>query len=352
MHRLLPAGLVFVLATGCVSQTYQIPHSELERLAQTAPEQRGQQVRVVQDLSTADDPPDSPPVNDGTVIVVVPVIEVDAGGGYDRGGPRPVGPAPGPMPPRGGNGTTTGGGGTNNIGGGHADDAKAQAIAYLAIAATAAIVLAATEGERYDGWVQVHPMMPVHLWGPGGYTVVPLAQIDANTAAWAERAVIRPTEGPWRELGRAPLDRVGLTYSMLLGMSDVVSKGGTVDAGAGGHIMIGGYATHMIGVLADFDFAWAANSVQQLNLAARASLELDVLPIDLGPLHAGLYGELGYVHRTEDGIQNADASGLRAEGGGLVQLAVNTRLALTARLGLGAELGERIRDITFGLSIF
>jgi len=346
MHRVLAAGLVVLLAaSGCVSQTYRIPSSELQRLAATPPEQRGQSVRVVQDLSTAEDPPESPPVNDGTVIVLVPV-QVEVGGSY--GGGYGGGPRPGPMPPR----RDAGGGGGNNLGGGHADDAKAQAIIYLAIAATAAIVLAATEGERYDGWVQIHPMMPVHLWGPGGYLVLPLAQIDPATAAWAERAVIRPTEGPWRELGRAPLDRTGLTYTMLLGASDVVSSGGTVDTGAGGHIMVGGYPSHMIGILADFDFAWAPNKVMQTNLAARFGLELDVLPIDLGPLHGGLYGELGFVRRTEDGLPNADASGLRGEAGALVQVGINTRLALTARLGVGQELGERIRDMSFGLSIY
>jgi len=349
MRRILTVGLASLLVSGCVSQTYRIPQDELMRLAQTPPEQRGQQVRVVQNLSNAEEPPDAPVVTDTTTVVLLPVrVDVEVGGGV---GPRPAGPPPGPMPPRGG-GVGGGGGGGSSIGGGHGDDAKAQAIAYLAIAATAAIVLAATEGERYDGWVQIHPMMPVHLWGPGGYTVLPLAQIDPQTAAWADLAYIRPTEGPWRELGRAPFDRQGLSYTTLLGVGDVASKGGGVNTGGGGHIMVGGYPTHMIGVLADFDFAWGTNAMQATNFAARFGVELDVLPIDLGPLHGGLFGELGFVHRTEDGYVDADESSLREEGGVLAQVSINTRLALTARLGVGHELGETIRDMCFGLSIY
>src|SRR5262249_41736330 len=175
---------------------------------------------------------------------------------------------------------------------------------------------------------------------------------DPQTAAWAQRAVVRPTEGPWRELGRAPFDREGFTYSVLLGASDVVSADHSVNTGGGGHILVGGYPTHMFGLLADFDFACGPNRVQATNFAARFGVEVAPLPIDLGPLHGGLFGELGFVHRTEDGIANADASSLRGELGALLQISINTRLALTARAGLGYELGERVRDLTFGLSIY
>jgi hypothetical protein len=347
MSRTLAATLTAAIAAGgCVAQTYRIPPAELARLAQTPPADRGQAVRVVQDLSNADEPPGAAPVTAETQIIIVQPVDVVVGSP-----PRPIGPAPGPMP-TGGGGTTGGVATGTSSGGGHADDAKAEAIAYLAAAVVAVVVLAATEGERYDGWVQMHPMMPVHLWGPGGYTVVPLAQIDPQTAMWAERAVVVPGEGPWRELGRAPLDRQGLTYSVLLGASDVVSADGSVGTGAGGHIMIGGYFTHMIGLLGDFDFAWGPNQVQATNFAARASLELDVLPVDLGPLHGGIYGELGFVRRQEDGLPNADATSGRDEIGTLIQVSVNTRLALTARLGLGRELGAQIRDMCFGLSIY
>src|SRR5215831_2357650 len=145
-------------ASGCVSQTYRISQDELARLAATPPEQRGQSVRVVQDLTTADDPPEAQPVTTTTQIVIVPRVDIVVGGP-----PRPIGPGPRPEGP------AAGGGGGRSPTFGKGDDAKAQAILYLALAASAAIVLAATEGSRYDGYVELHPMMPVHLWGPGGY---------------------------------------------------------------------------------------------------------------------------------------------------------------------------------------
>ena len=40
------------IATGCISNEYVIPRDELRRLAVTPPEQRGQQVHVIQDLGS------------------------------------------------------------------------------------------------------------------------------------------------------------------------------------------------------------------------------------------------------------------------------------------------------------
>jgi hypothetical protein len=53
LATLLAAALASV---GCASASYRIPHDELMRLSQTAPEQRGQRVRVIQSLG-GDEPP-------------------------------------------------------------------------------------------------------------------------------------------------------------------------------------------------------------------------------------------------------------------------------------------------------
>ncbi len=335
MRRLACVLIASVTATGCVAQTYRIPSRELQRLASTAPGDRGQQVRVIQELGTADAPPPVTPVDQGTTIVLVPDIQI--------GGSVATNTAP--APPR----THVGG---HSSTGGSADSAKAEAIAYVVIAATALVILAATEGARYDGWVQLHPMMPVHLWGPGGYIVRPLAQIDPETAAWATRAVVRPGEGPWRSLGRAPLDRAGWTYTMLGGATSVVSADGSSDTGAGTHIQIGHFPRHQIGVLVDFGFAWRPNALAETAFAARFGLELDVLPIDLGPVHGGLFGGVGFVRRQEDGFTGADNASARAEIGALLQLELTTRLALTGRMGVGRELGAATKDISFGLAVY
>jgi hypothetical protein len=342
MRRLACVLIASVTTTACVSQTYRISSAELQRLASIPPADRGQQVRVVQELSTADAPPPVTPVTDQTTIILVP--DGSYGGGF--GEPRPVGRPSG----TGGGGLIHGGGGSGSAG----SDAKAEAVAYIVIAATALIILAATEGQRYDGWVQLNPMMPVHLFGPGGYIVRPLAQIDAETAAWATRAVVRPGDGPWRTLGRAPLDRAGWTYTMMGGATTVVSADGTNKTGAGTHIQIGNFPTHQIGILADFGFAWRPNSVNQTAFAARFGLELDVLPIDLGPVHGGLFGGAGFVRRQEDGITTgggSDAS-VRGEIGALLQLELTTRLALTGRVGMGRELGATTKDLSVGLAVY
>src|SRR5690606_27728348 len=115
-----------------------------------------------------------------------------------------------------------------------------------------------TEGTRYDGWVGLHPMHPVHLYGPGGeYTWMPLAHLTPEVAAWADAAVVRQEEGPWRQLGRAPLNRRGLTYSLLLGGGEVSLIGDDPQPGFAGHIQFGFFPTQEVGVQLDLGFGWA-----------------------------------------------------------------------------------------------
>src|SRR5262249_32120948 len=49
----LAQGIAVVALAGCASNSYTIPGSELTRLATTAPEVRGQHVRVIQELKDA-----------------------------------------------------------------------------------------------------------------------------------------------------------------------------------------------------------------------------------------------------------------------------------------------------------
>ena len=81
-----------------------------------------------------------------------------------------------------------GGGGFPKFGGG-GGDGKGMAIVIVVVAAIAPLVMvAAIEGARWDGTVQVHPMMPIHLWGrDGSYDVRPLAWLGS---------IRRPRRGP------------------------------------------------------------------------------------------------------------------------------------------------------------
>ncbi|HLL25782.1 MAG TPA: hypothetical protein VK427_26775, partial [Kofleriaceae bacterium] len=256
-----------------------------------------------------------------------------------------------PSPSRGGGG----GGGLGNIGGA-ANDGKAAAVAFLVLAATALVTVAAIEGSRFDGYAQLHPMHPVHLFArDGSYRVMPLAWIDPATAAMTDRAIVRSTEGPWRELERAPLTRRGWGYSMYGGAGSLRSINGEKELGPAFSVQLGYHPTNDFGVLANAFFGWRDNVVGETLFESRYTLELQTMPIVAGPLHAGLYGGVGLAYRYEDGSKlsrSQDPESLALTGGAMLQLELHTRIALTARFGLAQAHDEHMSDILFGLSVY
>jgi len=349
MHKaLLVSILGFSLASaGCLSSSHRIGKSELLRLSRTAPEQRGNHVRVVQSVGGREAPPRAEPVQSTTVVYVESPVWVD-------GSPRRHDYYENS---RASASTSTGGG---NVGGGHhhsrfgnvAAGKKDAGKALLIIAAAAAVGLAFTEGARYDGWVKVHPMQPVHLYGRyGGYTVLPLAQIDERTAAWADRAYIRDDEGPFKRLGRAPLNRRGFTYSLLLGTGEVPVQDYNADPGFNGHIQFGYFFNRQIGLNLDLGMAWTNDQFQNTIYTSRTALELQAYLVRIGSLHAGLFGQLGGSSRFDDGIASATSSGLLG-GGAQLQLDLTTRLAITARAGVTNSFGETSKEASLGVSIY
>ena len=127
-------AVLALVGTGCLSSTHVITHADLVALAQTPPEQRGEHVRVIQGWAGADEPPPAPHVG---VVVVAP----EPGPGPPFGRPSPFHTAKG-----------------------NKDEAKW----WIVVAAVTGVVLAVTEGTRWDGWVRMHPDQPVHLFGPDG----------------------------------------------------------------------------------------------------------------------------------------------------------------------------------------
>jgi hypothetical protein len=278
-------------------------------------------------------------VSGETQVVIIPEVDISVGAH-----PRP----------RGG-----GGFGGGKIGGA-GNDSKAAAIAFLVLAATAMVTAVVIEGSRFDGYAQLHPMHPVHLFGrDGNYTVMPLAWIDANAAAWADTAVVRRTEGPWRELERAPLSRRGLAYGMYGGAGSLRSADGTVATGPAWTVQLGGFPTQELGIFASVFFGWRNNVYDATLFETRTTAELQYLPVALGVFHAGVYGGIGIAHRFEDALKlagdrvvaGADTSGAVA-GGAMFQLDINTRIALTARLGLSFAHDEQMRDALIGVSVY
>jgi hypothetical protein len=331
-----------LVQTACLQQTHRIPRGELMRLSQTAPEQRGEHVRVIQELG-GEQPPRQDPVTAETevTIVYVPDIQVSVGGGH----------RPAPRPPDGVKPGGSGGGKGGGVGG-LADMKSDEAWVIFVIAATAAIFLAATEGARYDGWVRLHPMHPVHLWGPGGYAVMPLAHIDPATAAWAERAVVRDSEGPWDPLGRAPLDRAGWTYTVLLGAATSTSADESTGAGTSGRVQLGYFPAHQFGLQLDWGFSVRDNAVGETLFDNRLGLEATVAPFDAGRLHAGVYGGIALASRFEDGVRDGRDDDTALSGGAILQLGWTTRLAVTGRFGVSRAYGDIEKEALLGLSIY
>lgn len=351
----LMAGLL--VGTGCVSSSYKIPTAELQRLSLIAPEQRAQRVLVSQEISGTEVAP-AERVSADTQIVFFPEIRLGVGGGRYHDGRRPYGGGGG-----GGNlGTPTGGGGKSGGGGGKGlnlgsggGDGKGAAIAFLVLAAVALVAIAAVEGSRFDGHVQLHPMHPVHLFGKdGSQTVMPLAWIDPQAAAWTEKAIVRPSEGPWLQLDRKPLTRTG-TYGMYGGYSSSRSVLGDVEFGPSFTVQGGYFPAQHVGILATVSLGWRDNQFGGTLFDSKYLAELQLMPLVVGPLHLGGYVGAGLGYRWED-VPGATVTGNQGSkvltGGVMLQLDLHTRIALTARIGAAAAHDDRTTDLVFGMSVY
>jgi hypothetical protein len=319
-----------ITSTGCLSNSHVIPRNELIAIAQKPPEQRGQHVHVIQGFQSEDDPPAAPyESRGGTSVGVVVVHDTTPGPAYggSGGGSRPAA-------------------GTAN--------AKAdKAYAYVILAALLGVSLAVTEGARYDGWVNLHPMHPVHLLGPNGeYTWRPLAQLDPETAMWARKAIVRPGEGPWQPLGRRPLSRAGLTYAMTLGYAEMPSELRSEERGFLSHISFGYFPEQTWGLLFDIGLGWAQNDNGDYIVDSRYVLEGDFLPVSAGKFHAGVYGQIGVAGRFEDNVPDGSTRGTIFGGGAMVQLELTTRLALVLRGGQTRIFEYNSTDIGVGIAVY
>jgi hypothetical protein len=341
-------------AQGCAGPTYQISRGELARLATIAPENRGASVRVEQELGSGTRTEGQETVTSDTQIVFFPRVIVT----NENYGPRNAHPVdasigrPGVARDHTASSPTSSGGrsGGGNLG----DDAKAAAIVAIAVAVSALVIVAVIEGDRFEGDVQLHPMHPVHVFGrDGNYVAMPLAAIDGNVAAWADHAVVRDDEGPWRELSRAPLNRNGWTHGILTGVTSMRSADGNNGTGPSTSIEIGHFFSNQLGVLAFGQLAWRDNTVGNTIFEQRYGGQLQFMPLTVGILSAGLYGGAGVGVRVEDGIaNNGRKSGFTLQGGVQLQLDVNTHIGITARGGVVQAYGENIREMLVGMSVY
>jgi hypothetical protein len=346
------AAFLSSLFGGCLSNEYVIPKTELARLAQLPPEQRGQRVKVVQTVgdrrseaidgtrpppSAVDDgqgygpPPEgyieaAPESQVGVGLVIVPVPIGSTGGG-PRAAPGPRGPAPGraaPSRPR----SSSSGGNLGNVKGGGGNNDVAALLIIVAVLATIGMV--ATEGVRYDGSVAMYPWQSVHLKdGKGQEREVPLAQLTPADVASAANTVVMDDEG-WglQRLERRPLDRKGFTFKMDMG--ELFSSGNTLSAsGFGANIQFGYFPHHRFGLLGTWAFSAGSDTNSQSYYRNNLALEAQFFPLRAWRLHLGGFGHGGvqYANDAKGGTRSGTALG----GGLILEIALTSRLALTAR---------------------
>lgn len=348
---------------GCLSNEYVIPKQELARLAQLPPEQRGQSVQVVQNIGdrraeaidTTQPPPQQQPYaqdqgygqqpdgyvdqgpNVGVGVMIVapfppPLVPPLPGPGFGphvgHGLRGPAGALPGraaPVAPR--RPGTPGTGGSKPRGGGGKDDLVAL---IVVVAVLATIGMVATEGARYDGNVAMYPWQPVHLKDANGAErEVPLAQLTAADVASASQAVVMDDEG-WgmMRLGRRPLDHKGFAFKMDLG--GMYSSTSSLSAnGFGTNIQLGYFPHRTFGLLGTWAFAGGSDSNGDSFTRNNLALEAQVFPVSIWRLHLGGFGH-GGTQYADDAL-GGKRQGAAFGGGLILELALTTRLALTAR---------------------
>jgi hypothetical protein len=354
---------------GCLSNEYVIPRTELARLAQLPPEQRGQRMNVVQELgdrrseaidtsaptqtatpadsyqSEASGPPpatyveDGPQVEAGVGIVIIPGPPIPVGGpagyaGRPMPGPRgPAGIVPGRVPPtapRRPGGSNAGGLGNIGSGGGGGGKGEDLAVFLVVMAVLATVGLVATEGVRYDGSVAMYPWQSVHLKGANGQErEVPLAQISPLDVEATTKAVVMDDEG-WglMRLERRALDRRGFAFKMDLGA--MVSSCSCLSAdGVAANIQLGYFPHHRLGLLAGWSPAGGSDSDGKSFYRHNLAFEAQFFPLDLWRLHLGGFGHAGVQYASD--ASGGTRSGIALGGGLILELSLTARLALTAR---------------------
>lgn len=361
MRQIAVVVAACVLTTGCTTNTYKIPRGELQRLSMAPPETRGERVRVQQELGEADvGPPD--PVTAETQIVYFPQINIygrdraryhqrsSSWNGWGNGG---SGVSGGGRAPSGKSGLNL------NMGGGGGGGDKGAAIAILVVAAVALFAVVAVEGSRFDGFARMHPMHPIYLVGRDGErAVMPLSWIDPQTAAWTKDAYVRRNEGPWEQLERAPLDRQGWNFSMYGGMGIYAGIDGSRGSGPASTIQLGYFPVHQLGIVGSLFMGWRDNEVGTTNFQARYGFEGQLYPVDTGKLQVGGYIGLGGAYRSDERFDGTQVTFHESEAdsmlsaGAILQLDINTRIALTARFGVADTFNERTTESLFGLSVY
>ena len=204
-------------------------------------------------------------------------------------------------------------------------------IAFLVVVAVLATVgMVATEGSRYDGAVAMYAWQPVHLQNANGQErEVPLAQITPADVASTSKAVVMDDEGwGFLRLGRRPLDRQGFAFKMDVGAFHSSSTALSADA-VGLNIQLGYFPHHRFGLLGTWAFSGGSDNASKSYYRNNLAIEAQFFPLNVWRLHLGGFGHVGVQYADDD--LGGTRSGTAVGGGAILELALTSRLALTAR---------------------
>ncbi len=344
MLRSLLMSAVLCCATGCLKPSLTIPADELQRIARDPHRDQGmQQVRVVQDTTFADSPTGGDPCADhdhGPVHLRIHGRHHHrhrhhAGhgrpgpSGLDRAGPT----APRRIPSNGGGSVNPGGGGGGlnfNI-----KDGELVIVAVIVAAAVGTVALIASEGMRYDGWVEISPDHPVHLMDGKRQRVVHLSNLRPEHIGPSTRAVIRPDDGLGASyLGRAPLDRQGFVWRMEMGGREVLTPDGVDPVTFASTMQLGYFPLQTLGLLFTTTLG-TGDYVENDMIGARYGLEAQYLPLALGRFHLGAFGMVGQTWEARDNghLRAGESNRFTMGAGAIAEIDLTTRLALSMRAG-------------------
>jgi hypothetical protein len=239
---------------------------------------------------------------------------------------------------RGGAGSSSGihlSGGGGGGGDGGAEMLVVLAVVMVAVATFAMIGLAASEGARFDGYVETSPDQPIHLESSSGaHLTVPLADLTVRQVAGAVEAKIMDDEGPGLRLLEHHLDRRGFAFKLDFGGVAFERESSTQSySGLTSHIQLGYFFTPAIGVLATAGLGLADDGIGATLSRHEFGLEVQALPFGVGPLHIGAYANGGLAVIGSTAGAGSAASGRGGGGGALLEVDVTGRMALTVRGG-------------------
>lgn len=372
MDLYVVTALAAALASGCLGHFYEIPRSELERLVRTPPQERGQRIHAVQQFSTEPEPEPAPawypPAGQppqgysyGVSGYWVPSVYLDYGSPVYE--PPPVsyqGGAHAASPVGGSTSTPAPADKGASVGSGKVG-AELVAVAIV-VGTVVGVGLAVTEGARYEGQVAVHPQHPVHLWHQGGaQSIVPLDELSDEHLRTSTTAVLAGQEGAgmWL-LGRAPLDRKGFSYQFAAGGDSLALPGWSVVRSPGYRFALGYFPAKKLGILVDTRLqvgSDGATSVHQVRLG----LEGQWYPLALGRLHLGAFAGAGQSWSGSSGptLPTTSSEWTYVSLGGLAEVELTTRLALTFRVGgdwlpvvAGADTPRFTNSWLVGLAVY